>query len=254
MSAVLDPDAVPAELVELTRALGARGRDQAILAEGNTSCRLDGERIVVKTSGSNMERATAADFVVADTAPLVEMLHDPGATQADLTAALDAGEHDGRRVRASIETLVHVAVQAVSPARWVAHTHPTAVVGLLASVGAERVFAEAVYSDEAVVLADPLFVPYAEPGLALGKVVHRSLRRRFEETGELPRLVLLANHGIVAIADSAAGAQGICEMAVKSATVRQIALAAGGLRPIAAESVAGYVARGDVVERRSRLG
>lgn len=254
MTAVLDPTAVPAELVELTRALGERGREQAILAEGNTSYRLDDDRIVVKTSGSNMGRATADDFVVVDNAPLVQMLDDPTASQADLTAAIDAGDHGGRRVRASIETLVHVAVQAVSPANWVAHTHPTAVVGLLASAQAETVFTEAVYSDEAVVLAEPLFVPYAEPGLALGKLVHRAVQQRFDEVGELPRLVLLANHGIVAIAESAAGAEGICEMAVKSATVRQIALAAGGLQPVSRDSIAKFVLRGEVSERREKLG
>ncbi|MPZ95005.1 MAG: class II aldolase [Propionibacteriales bacterium] len=254
MSAVLDPSAVPADLVALTRSLGERSREQAILAEGNTSYRLDDERIVVKTSGSNLGRATADDFVVVDNAPLVDLLHDPAATQADLTAALDAGEHEGRRVRASIETLVHIAVQAVAPASWVAHTHPTAVVGLLASVQAETIFAEAVYSDEAVVLATPLFVPYAEPGLALGKLVHDGLRRRFDETGELPRLVLLANHGIVAIAESAPGADGICEMAVKSATVRHIALTAGGLQPVPRDSLAKFVLRSEVSERRQRLG
>jgi rhamnose utilization protein RhaD (predicted bifunctional aldolase and dehydrogenase) len=254
MTAVFDPTAVPPELVRLTRSLGERDRDQAILAEGNTSHRLDAGHIVVKTSGSNMARATASDFVVVENAPLVEMLHDPNATQADLTAALDTGEHEGRRVRASIETLVHVAVQAVAPAGWVAHTHPTAVVGLLASVQAPTIFSEAVYSDEAVVLADPLFIPYAEPGLALGKLVHEGLRRRFDEVGELPRLVLLANHGIVAIAESAAGADGICEMAVKSARVREMALSAGGLQPLPRGSVAKFVLRDEVNERRTRLG
>jgi rhamnose utilization protein RhaD (predicted bifunctional aldolase and dehydrogenase) len=254
MTATFDPAAVPPELVRLTRSLGERDRDQAILAEGNTSARLAADRIVVKTSGSNMARATAHDFVVVDNAPLVEMLHDDSAGQGDLTAALDTGEHDGRRVRASIETLVHVAVQAVAPAAWVAHTHPTAVVGLLASAQAPTVFSEPVYSDEAVVLAEPLFVPYAEPGLALGRLVHEGLRRRFDEVGELPRLVLLANHGIVAIADSAAGADGICEMAVKSAVVRQIALTAGGLQPLPPDSVAKFVQRDEVSERRQRLG
>lgn len=254
MTAVFEPAAVPQELVELTRSLGERDRDQAILAEGNTSYRLDADHLVVKTSGSNMRRASVDDFVVVDYAPLVEMLHDPSASQADLTAALDAGEHAGRRVRASIETLVHVAVQAVAPATWVAHTHPTSVVGLLASVQAETIFTDAVYSDEAVVLAEPLFVPYAEPGLALGKLVHEGLQRRFDDAGELPRLVLLANHGIVAIAESSAGAEGICEMAVKSARVRQIALTAGGLQPVPSDSIAKFVLRGEVSERRQRLG
>jgi rhamnose utilization protein RhaD (predicted bifunctional aldolase and dehydrogenase) len=254
MTTVFDPGAVPADLVSLTRSLGERDRDQAILAEGNTSYRLDADRLVVKTSGSNLAAATADDFVVVETEPLRAFLTDPAADQARLTDLLDAGEHGGRRVRASIETLLHVAVQAVAPVRWIAHTHPTAVVGLLASVRAETAFDEAVYSDEAVVLASPLFVPYAEPGLALGQLVYNRLRHRVDETGELPRLILLANHGIVALSDSAAGADGICEMAVKSATVRQLALSVGGLQSLGPDSVDKYILRAEVRERRDQLG
>jgi rhamnose utilization protein RhaD (predicted bifunctional aldolase and dehydrogenase) len=254
MTAVWDPDLVGAELVVLTRSLGERSRDLVILAEGNTSQRLPDGRVVVKASGSNMRTATAEDFVVVDVDPLVELMRSPTATQADLTTALDAGEHAGRRRRASIETLVHVAAQAFAPTAFVGHTHPTAVVGLLASVHAATAWDHHVYSDEAVVIGRPLYVPYATPGIDLGRVYLEALRRHVDTHGELPTLVLLGNHGIVVNAPSPAGVEAGSEMAVKGALVRVAAYSVGGVAPLDMAAVDKFFAREDVIERRARLG
>jgi rhamnose utilization protein RhaD (predicted bifunctional aldolase and dehydrogenase) len=247
------PSLVSDELLTLTRSLGEPSRDLAILAEGNTSQALDGGRIVVKASGANMHTATKADFVVVDVDEVASLLRDERADQDALTAILDAGVHDGVHRRASIETLMHAAVHAVSPVEFIGHTHPTAVLGLMASVHAATAYAVPAYSDEAVVLARPLFVPYAQPGFALGRLFFDVLRRRVDETGELPALILLGNHGIVAIAPTAAGVDGISAMAVKTAQVRLSALAAGGLVPLPADSIGAFFARPDISERRRDL-
>jgi rhamnose utilization protein RhaD (predicted bifunctional aldolase and dehydrogenase) len=254
MTAVWDPGLVGDELLTLTRSLGDRERGLVILAEGNTSQRLPDGRLVVKASGSNMRTATAEDFVVVDVDPLVELMRSPTATQADLTAALDAGEHDGRRRRASIETLVHVAAQACAPTEFVGHTHPTAVVGLLASVHGPTAYDRHVYSDEAVVIGRPLYVPYATPGIDLGRIYLQLLREYVDTHGELPTLVLLGNHGIVVNAPSTAGVEAASEMAVKGAEVRVAAYSVGGVVPLESASVETFFARDDVIERRARLG
>lgn len=253
MTCVHAPELVSGELIELTRALGRPERDLVILAEGNTSELLPDGRVVVKASGSNMASATAEDFVVVDVEPFVDLLRRKDSTQAELTELLDAGMHDGRRRRGSIEALVHVSVQAVAKARFVGHTHPTAVVGLLASTQAEAAYREWVYSDEAVVIGRPLYVPYASPGVGLGRVFHRSLLGYVDRYGQLPQLVLLGNHGIVALSPSAAGVDGISAMAVKGAQVRATAYAVGGVSPIPNESLSEFFAREDISERRGNL-
>jgi rhamnose utilization protein RhaD (predicted bifunctional aldolase and dehydrogenase) len=253
MTAKHEPQLVSPELLALTRSLGAPERDMVILAEGNTSQLLGDGRLVVKSSGSRMRDATEDDFVVVDVPPLIDLIASTTATQADLTAALDAGEVHGRRRRGSIETLVHVAVQAVRPVPFVGHTHPTEVVGVLASVHAERAFERAAYSDEAVVIGKPLFVPYAQPGIELGKVVHRHLVDYADRHGDLPQLVLLANHGIIAVAPTVEGVSAISEMATKAARVRSVAYAMGGLQPLSAEAVDKFFAREDVGERRDNI-
>lgn len=252
-----DRGRVSAELVDLTVSLGRPERDLVILAEGNTSERIGDDEIVVKASGSSMAGASADDFVVCQIGALAELFSAQNATQADLTALLDAGEGTDRRRRGSIEALVHVAVHALSPdpaaSRFVGHTHPTAVVGVLASVHAEQAYTRHAYSDEAVVIGRPLFVPYAQPGIDLGLEVHRRLRDHLDRTGDFPQLILLANHGIVAIAPTASGVEGISEMAVKGARVRTAAYSAGGLAPLSEAAVDKFFARPDIAERRSNI-
>jgi len=253
MTSNWDPSLVSDELLALTRSLGEPSRDLAILAEGNTSQAVADGRIVVKASGANLGAATRADFVVVDVEEVAALLRDDRADQDRLTAVLDAGTHDGVHYRASIETLMHAAVHAISPVAFIGHTHPTAVLGLMASVHAATAYDVPAYSDEAVVLGRPLFVPYAQPGFKLGKLFYDVLRRRVDETGDLPALVLLGNHGIVATAPTAAGVDGISAMAVKTARVRLSALAVGGLVPLPADSIDEFFSRPDITERRRDL-
>lgn len=249
MNARISPELVSAELIDLTRRLGLPERDLVILAEGNTSEQVDEKNIVVKASGSSMADATAATFVTVDQDELLRILRDPATTQDDLTAALAA--ENG--VRASIESLVHVAARAFGAKKYVAHTHPTDAVALLASVEAETAFALPVYSEEYMILGTPLFVPYAEPGLELGRVFLELLEEYVAEHGETPSLVLLGNHGIIAISDTAFGAEAISLMTVKSARVRLGARAAGGVAALDAATTAAYFDRPDFRARRAGL-
>ncbi len=253
MPTIWDPAVVSHELLALTRRLGEPGLDLVVLAEGNTSEALGGGRVVVKSSGSYMSSATADDFVTVDVEELVALVRDPRTTQVRLTAALDAGEHGGHRRRGSIETLVHVVVRAAAPVRFVAHTHPTPVISLLASPHAEDSFRQPAYSDEVVVIGSPLYVPYAPPGLELGRLFDERLHRHLDREGTLPSLILLGNHGIVAVSETAAGAEAISVMAVKAARVRLGAYAVGGVVGLDAEHVAAYWSREDFAERRDDL-
>jgi rhamnose utilization protein RhaD (predicted bifunctional aldolase and dehydrogenase) len=233
--------------------LGVREKDFVILAEGNASQRLDDARIVVKASGAKMASATKDEFVVCEVQPLVDLMDSSEATQQDLIAHLDAGEHKGVRRRGSIETLIHVAVQSIRPTAFVGHTHPTPLVALLASVHQETAFDTFVYSDEAIVIGSALYVPYAQPGIDLGRVFLSALREYFSTHDDLPSLVLLGNHGIVALADTTDGVEAVTEMAYKGAQVRLQALAAGGAMPLSSEAVKSYFEREDMAERRRNL-
>jgi rhamnose utilization protein RhaD (predicted bifunctional aldolase and dehydrogenase) len=242
------PADVPDELVALTRRIGDPAADLVVLAEGNTSVRLPSDRFVVKASGSRMDLAEAGDFVVGDLPELVDVLERGGTDQEMLSRLLSAGD-----ARASIETLVHVVALAAG-ATWVAHTHPTAVVGLLAVREAEELWSAPLFPDEAVVLGEPVWVPYAAPGIALGTAVHAAVRERLDRDGVPPRLVLLGNHGIVALGATPAEVETITTMAVKAARVRSVALGAGTLAPLGIEHARELAGRPDEAARRTLLG
>jgi rhamnose utilization protein RhaD (predicted bifunctional aldolase and dehydrogenase) len=242
------PSEVPAELVALTRRIGDPAADLVVLAEGNTSVRLRDDRFVVKASGSRMDLADAGDFVVGELTELVDVLERGGTDQETLSRLLSAGDS-----RASIETLVHVVALAAG-ATWVAHTHPTAVVGLLAVREAQELWEAPLFPDEAVVLGEPVWVPYAAPGIALGTAVHAAVRERLDRDGVAPRLVLLGNHGIVALGATATEVETITTMAVKAARVRSVGLGAGTLAPLGVEHARELAGRPDEAARRTLLG
>jgi rhamnose utilization protein RhaD (predicted bifunctional aldolase and dehydrogenase) len=264
-------DDVPAELVALTRRIGDPAADLVVLAEGNTSVRLPGDRFAVKASGSRMDLAEAGDFVVGDLPELVDVLEQGGTDQETLSRLLSAGgsreragaapegpasppeRSGGNQIRASIETLVHVVALAAG-ATWVAHTHPTAVVGLLAVREAEELWSAPLFPDEAVVLGEPVWVPYAAPGIVLGTAVHAAVRERLDRDGVTPRLVLLGNHGIVALGATATEVETITTMAVKAARIRSVALGAGTMSPLGIEHARELAGRPDEAARRTRLG
>lgn len=253
MNCTWNPAVVSPELIALTTSLGAPSKDFVILAEGNTSQRLNDTQIVVKASGAKMANVGPEDFVICDVAPLIDLMDSATATQQDLIAYLDAGEHGGVRRRGSIETLIHVAVQSLKPTTFVGHTHPTALVALLASIHQGTAFDQFVYSDEAIVIGSTLYVPYAQPGIDLGRLFLAKLREYWGQHNDLPSLILLGNHGIVAVSDSASGVEAITEMAYKGAQVRLQALASGGVSPLSNEAVKTYFERSDMAERRRNL-
>ncbi|WP_205709298.1 class II aldolase/adducin family protein [Kineococcus siccus] len=187
---------------------------------------------------------------MVDADALLDLVRDPASTQDDLSAALDAGVHDGRSRRASIETVVHAATRAP----FVGHTHPTAVVALLASVHAATAWEDHVYSDEAVVVGRSAFLPYASPGLDLGRAHLALTERERAEHGEVPALVLLGNHGIVVGGPTPAAVEAVTTMTVKGARVRAGAYAAGGLAPLPRASMAAFFARADIAARQRELG
>jgi rhamnose utilization protein RhaD (predicted bifunctional aldolase and dehydrogenase) len=247
------------ELMRLSLELGDSTRDLVVLAEGNTSARIDKESFWVKASGTSLAQADhASAYVKVRFAPLMSTLREAGeiddaeAKRRLRRAALDQREN---APAPSIETYVHAACLEVGGATFVAHTHPTALNGLLCSEHAEAAYRGVLFPDEAVVCgAVPLLVPYAEPGFALGRVTLERIEAFQAEHGEPPRTVLLLNHGLFTLGASAEEAAAITAMAVKAARIRVGALATGGrLRFLSAGQALRLYGRQDERARRERL-
>lgn len=215
------------EIVGLSRSLGASERDLAVLGEGNTSVRLDEERFLVKASGTSLARASRESFVEMRLDATLELLDLESPTDDELLEALMACRSTGG-LRPSIEAVVHALSLTVGGARFVGHTHPTAVNAILCSDRAEALVQGAIFPDQLVVCGrDALLIPYADPGLPLAHALQRGLRDHKERLGMRPKTIYLRNHGLLTLGESAAEVDRITTMAAKVARILGGALAAG---------------------------
>src|SRR5207302_1762392 len=118
------------------------------------------------------------------------------ATEAEQNEALAACANGAGASRPSVETPLHAVAVRYGGARAVAHTHPSAVNSLLCSDRADDV-TRALFPDQIVVCgAEPLLLPYVDPGLPLARALRDALSERAEHP---PKTIYLRNHGLVAL-------------------------------------------------------
>jgi rhamnose utilization protein RhaD (predicted bifunctional aldolase and dehydrogenase) len=243
-------------LVDLSHALGDPGADLAILGEGNTSADLGDGHFLVKASGASLSQVEDQDFVRLERAAVLQLIDDDTLDDHDvdgLSGRLrEVAGPDARRP--SIEAMLHALALDLPGVTWAGHTHPTAVNTLLCSDRAAELVAGALFPDQVIVCGrNALLVPYAEPGLPLARAVRDGLRRHLDTNGTPPRLIYLGNHGIVAMAGSAAEVLQVTQMSVKAARVLQGALAVGHPVHLPPESADRLDHRPDEIHRRRVL-
>lgn len=242
------------QLVGLSRELGDPGNDYAILAEGNTSARIHEDRFLVKASGSSLAEAMPSSFVTMSFDAVSRMLDSPPADDAELTRALMACLAEGTSLRPSTEAPLHALALSIGGARWVGHTHPSAVNAILCCERSEAIVSGALFPDQIVVCGPhPLYIPYTDPGVPLALTFRRRLLEHRERHGAPPKTVYLQNHGLLALGDSAGEALRIHAMAAKAARILLGALAAGGPSYMSPRDAGRIEARQDEQYRRKVL-
>lgn len=214
----------PESLVQLARRLGDPTLGLAILAEGNVSCEEDGV-IWVTRSGACLGTCAPQDFVAVDGNRLVDAMRNQEVDAREARSLLDEAviipENGGHP---STEAWMHAVLLTQTPARFVAHTHPEALLSILTLNDADDFARRRLFPDE-VVLCGPasLFVPYTMPGLPLAREIDARVRAW---RGRL-KCLWLRNHGLIALGETAADALATTLMAAKAARVLLGALASG---------------------------
>lgn len=246
----MEPDL--AEIAALSREVAQDSRDWVILSEGNLSSRATADSMYVKASGRRMADATPEDFLHVPFAPLLALLDDPSAGDAEVAATFQAWGAGG--LKPSVEALMHVICQTLGGAPVVMHTHPVVVNALLCSDQAEALVHGSIFPDQVVVLGPhQLLIPYVDPGLALARVVRRELAAHIDRFGEAPKTIYLRNHGMFALGASVSEALNITAMACKAAKVIGGALAVGSVAYLQPNEVQRLHVREDEIERRAAL-
>jgi len=171
-------DNVLEQLLKLSRNLGDPANDYVILAEGNTSAKVDEETFWVKASGTQLRTMTYPDFVQIrfDTALalLGKDVDDQGVKDGLNAAKVDSSV----KPHPSVETILHALALQLDGINFVGHTHPTAINALTCSVGLEKAVSGRLFPDEIVICGPaPVIVPYTDPGLPLARKVRDLINR-----------------------------------------------------------------------------
>lgn len=240
------------ELVALSRELGAPDNHFAILAEGNTSALLDEELMLVKASGASLRDASPESFLEVRIDAMLALLDEAPVDEAERGAALAACVVGDGPLRPSVEAPLHAVALRHAGARFIGHTHPTAVNAILCSEHAADL-TRPLFPDQIVVCgAQPVFLPFVDPGLPLARELRDALRERAEAPAP-PKTLYLQNHGLVALGQSAQEVLMITQMAVKAASILGGALAAGGAVFLSEEQAVAIDGRLDEHYRRGML-
>jgi len=182
------------DLIKVSRLFGS---DPAfvIAGGGNTSYK-DEEKIWIKASGISLATIDESGFVSLSREKLkviskkqysADALLRENEVKADLFEAIVSP----KELRPSVETSLHELINY----RYVVHTHPTKVNGVMCSFQAESACRE-LFGDKA------LFVPYTDPGYILFKVVAEGIRTFSAQNGFDPKLIFLENHGVFVASDT----------------------------------------------------
>jgi rhamnose utilization protein RhaD (predicted bifunctional aldolase and dehydrogenase) len=243
-----------AALLKLSHELGDARRPLAILGEGNTSVRLDGKTFLVKASGSNLGMLRAADVVECRMDVLLALLDRKKIGDKEVHAALMKSRVDAHAKKPSVEALFHAWLLTLPGVEFVGHTHAEAVTAIVCSPGARALVEKRVFPDE-IVCCDTasVFVPYTDPGLRLAQKIRTRTEAFLRKHGRPPRVVLLANHGIITLGRSTEAVLAAMLMAEKAARIRLGAAALGGPVYLTAKNTARIGGRADEVLRRKAL-
>lgn len=243
------------KLVMLSRAIGAPEQDCAILGEGNTSAKVDDSSFYVKASGANLCNAESDSFVQVNFDRVRQIMADRVSDDAEITQRLcDSRVDPAATRRPSVETTFHAVLLSLPGVNFVGHCHPTAVNSLLCSTAAPEIFKGRLFPDEIVCCGpEPVWVPYVDPGVPLSLAIQDAVEEYVDRWDAPPKIILMQNHGIIALGSHPSEVLSGTFMMVKTARILLGAIAAGGPNYMTPEHVSRIYKRPDEHYRQKML-
>jgi rhamnose utilization protein RhaD (predicted bifunctional aldolase and dehydrogenase) len=244
-----------ARLLELSHQLGREERKLAILGEGNTSTRLGADTFLVKASGSNLATLAPAGVATCRFEPLVSLLDEKGLADTAVDERLLAARVELAGKKPSVEAMFHAWLLKLPGVNFVGHTHPIAVNAILCTPHAKTFATRRLCPDEIVCCGTEfVLVPYVDPGLKLAQQIRRSVLAYVKRLARAPRVILLENHGLIALGGTPEAVLAATLMAVKAAEIYAGAVALGSPRFLSSAVVARIAGRPDELYREKMLG
>lgn len=251
------PYHVAERLLALSHDLGREERRLAILGEGNTSARTGADTFLVKASGSNLATLSPLGLTECRLGELTALLGRKGISDPQIDAALLASRVDPAAKKPSVEAMFHAFLLTLPGVNFVGHTHPIAVNGILCTRHARTFARRRLFPDEIVCCGvESVFVPYLDPGLKLAQGIRVAVLACIKRTARAPRIILLENHGLIALGPTPESVLAATLMATKAAEIFAGAAALSGGKPrfLTPAQIARIAGRPDEHYRQKALG
>jgi len=176
------------ELIEISRFYG--GNPAYVIAGGGNTSFKNHKHIWIKASGIPLAGIDENGFVCLSREKLRQIevkaySADPVAREEEVKAELTKAIVTPDKLRPSVETSLHNLIDY----KYVVHTHPTLVNGLMCSNHVKEEV-EARFGDLA------LYVEYTDPGFILFKKLQKRIGQYREKHGKTPQIIFLQNHGV----------------------------------------------------------
>lgn len=187
------------DIVSLSREFGTDAYVRG--GGGNTSCK-NAETLYIKPSGTRLPEMTAATFLPLSRSKLNTLYETKFSAneterEREVVAFMAGTVVEGASGRPSVEAPLHDSF----PQRFVVHTHPALVGGLVCGQSGPDVCAG--------LFPDALWMPPIEPGYTLCMKVREEMQRFSAQRGKPAELLFLANHGLFIAHDEVDGVRAL---------------------------------------------
>jgi rhamnose utilization protein RhaD (predicted bifunctional aldolase and dehydrogenase) len=242
------------DLLTLSHEIGREDRGLAILGEGNTSARLSDETFAVKASGTCLGTLKEEDTVECRFAALLPLLEKESLTDKEIDDALLTSRVNPKAKKPSVEAVFHAWLLNLPGINFIGHAHATTVNQILCSPRARDFATHRMFPDEIVCCGvASVLVPYTDPGLKLAQTIRHEIKAFIQKLGHQPRVVLMQNHGIIALGATWQAVLTAMLMAEKAAKVFVGAAALGGPVFFTEQNVQRIAGRPDEAYRQRAL-
>jgi len=215
------------KFLNMSKELGRPENRLVILGEGNTSARVDEETFLVKASGTRLEHLNEEQVAHVRFDKILPML-DASLSDEEIEERLLAARVDEKGLKPSVETTFHGWLLQQEGVNFVGHTHATEVNKILCSDAAPLFAENRMFPDE-IVCCGPksLLIDYVDPGSQLGAAIRDGWQEFVREYGISPKIILIRNHGMIAVGPSPESVLVSTFMAAKAAEIFNGARATG---------------------------
>lgn len=160
------------ELIELSKQISK----YVVGFEGNISQKKD-DFFYIKASGKNLNNCIENDFVKYD---------------------FNLNQLNNFDEKGSMELEFHKILLDLNDVNFVCHTHPVNTLKILCNKNCEIFAKKRLFPDQVIFNGKiSMIVPYVNPGKKLSESIQENLTKFINKNSELPKIILLENHGLI---------------------------------------------------------